>query len=58
MEAEETEVLETGILQEIIIVIEILQNLPIGIGGLTIEEIKKYSSRIIDKSEHLLDKTN
>ena len=50
MEAEETEILETEILQEIIIAVEILQNLPIEIGGLTIGEIKKCLLGLIDKN--------
>lgn len=50
MEAEETEIPETEILQEIIIAVEILQNLPIEIGGLTIGEIKKCSYKFIDEN--------
>jgi hypothetical protein len=50
VEVEETEILETEILQEIIIAVEILQNLPIEIGGLTIGEIKKCSYKFIDEN--------
>ena len=55
---EETEILETETLQKIVIVVEVLQNLPIEIEGLMIGEIKQWSSKIIDINYHLVDKKN